>query len=130
MPEDWKSVAEAINARLRALGMTQRELVETSKVSVAVVRELQRNTAQRRRSSRTLEALSLALGWHPRHLEAVANGRRPPEVGDPAYYEKGDTAAERISAVETRLEQLAGQISEMNANLEALIGHVRANSCR
>lgn len=130
MPEDWKSVAEAINARLRALGMTQRELVEASKVSVAVVRELQRNTAQRRRSSRTLEALSLALGWHPRHLEAVAHGRRPPKLGDPVYYEKGDSTAERISAVEAQLEQLTGQISEMNANLEALIGHVRANSCR
>jgi transcriptional regulator with XRE-family HTH domain len=130
VPEDWESVAEAINARLRALGMTQRELVEASKVSVAVVRELQRNTVQRRRSSRTLEALSLALGWHPRHLEAVARGRRPPEVGDPVHYEEGEGTANRISAVEARLEQLAGQISEMNANLEALIDHVRANSCR
>jgi len=130
VPEDWKSVAEAINARLRALGMTQRELVETSKVSVAVVRELQRNTAQRRRSSRTLEALSLALGWHPRHLEAVAYGRRPPELGEPVYYEKSDGTAERISAVEARLEELAGQVSEMNANLEALLSHVRANSRR
>lgn len=130
MSEDWESVAEAINARLRALGMTQRELVESSKVSIAVVRELQRNTVQRRRSRRTLEALSLALGWHPRHLEAVAHGRRPPEPGDPVHYAEGDGSANRIAAVEARLEELAGQIAEMNANLERLIGYVRANSRR
>ena len=77
MSEDWAAVARAITQRLQELGMRQRELAERSHVSQAIVRELQHNTAQRRRSSRTLEALSVALAWHPQHLTAVLTGRTP-----------------------------------------------------
>lgn len=130
MPEDWESVAEAINARLDALDMTQQELVETSKVSISVVRELQRNTAQRRRSARTLEALSVALGWHPKHLDAVVHGRRPPAPGDPDFYAEGDDSADRLSAVEKRLEEMSRQLAEINTTLSQLVRHVRDNDDR
>ena len=59
--EDWAGVARTINQRMRELGINQRELIERSQVSKATVGELCHNSAQRRRSARTLEALSTAL---------------------------------------------------------------------
>ena len=73
-PENWAAVARAISDRVRELGWRQRELAERSHVSVAVVREIQRHTVERRRSPRTLEALSVALGWEPEHLDRVLKG--------------------------------------------------------
>lgn len=58
-PGDW-AVARAISDRVRELGWRQHELAERSHVSAAVVREIQRHTVERRRSRRTLEALSVA----------------------------------------------------------------------
>jgi transcriptional regulator with XRE-family HTH domain len=74
-PENWAAVARAISDRVRELGWRQRELAERSHVSVAVVREIQRHTVERRRSPRTLQALSVALGWEPEHLDRVLRGR-------------------------------------------------------
>ena len=71
MTEDWVAVANAIKERVNELGWRQRELAQRSHVSQAIVRELQHHTVERRRSARTLEALSLALGWPPQHLAAV-----------------------------------------------------------
>ncbi|MGH3792971.1 MAG: XRE family transcriptional regulator, partial [Pseudonocardiaceae bacterium] len=71
MSEDWAAVAVAINERVNELGWRQRELVERSRVSPAIVREIQRHTVERRRSPRTLESLSVTLGWHAQHLAAV-----------------------------------------------------------
>lgn len=65
MAEDWAAVARAIDTRLAELNWRQREFAERAQVSVAIVRELHRNTAQRRRNARTLEALSLALVGAP-----------------------------------------------------------------
>ncbi len=76
---DWAAVAKAMDRRLSELGLRQRDLAERAHVSQAIVRELQHNTKQRRRSTRTLEALSVALGWHPGHLHAVLDGREPPD---------------------------------------------------
>ncbi|MGH3818394.1 MAG: helix-turn-helix domain-containing protein [Pseudonocardiaceae bacterium] len=75
MSEDWAAVARAISQRMTELGINQTELIERSQVSKATVGELYRNSAQRRRSARTLEALLLALGWHPRYLVAVLQGQ-------------------------------------------------------
>jgi ribosome-binding protein aMBF1 (putative translation factor) len=81
--EDWAAVANAIKERVNELGWRQRELAQRSHVSQAIVRELQHHTVERRRSARTLEALSITLGWHPQHLVAVLHGRTPPEPGEP-----------------------------------------------
>lgn len=80
MKEDWSAVAEAVNARAAELALKQRELAEKSGVSLAIVREIQQGRIQRRRNPRTLEALSVALDWHPQHLTAVLNGQTPPEA--------------------------------------------------
>ena len=82
-PENWAAVARAISGRVRELGWRQRELAERSHVSVAVVREIQRHTVERRRSPRTLEALSVALGWEPEHLDRVLKGGARQSGGTP-----------------------------------------------
>ena len=120
MSEDWAAVANAISQRLSELGMRQRELAERSHVSQAIVRELQHNTAQRRRSTRTLEALSVALGWHPQHLTAVLTGRTPPEPGDPPLAAEDDVPA-RLAAIEHYLRGIAERLDELNDNLATVI---------
>lgn len=113
MPEDWAAVANAIDTRLAELNWRQRELAERAQVSVAIVRELHRNTAQRQRNTRTLEALSTALGWHPEHLDAVLRGRTPPARSDPQTSPVDPVIARltsidrRLAAIEKRLDDLA-----------------------
>jgi hypothetical protein len=113
--EDWVAVANAIKERVNELGWRQRELAQRSHVSQAIVRELQHHTVERRRSARTLEALSVAMGWHPQHLAAVLRGRTPPEVGDPIS-DNGRT-------VSSRLSEITDLLHEMNANLATVISY-------
>lgn len=130
MTEDWAAVARAINQRMTELGLTQRELIERSQVSKATVGELQRNSAQRRRSARTLEALSIALKWNPDHLLAVLSGRRTPALGEPMAKSDDDIPG-RLAAIEYRLDQLTqqlgtigeltDQLENINANIESVI---------
>ncbi|MGH3898807.1 MAG: helix-turn-helix domain-containing protein [Pseudonocardiaceae bacterium] len=136
MAEDWAAVAYAISQRMAELGISQRELIERSQVSKATVGELYHNSAQRRRSARTLEALSTALGWHPRHLDAVLKARRAPDLGEPVSRSDEDIPG-RLAAIEYRLTQIETQLStinelgdrlnEINANVEAVIRFVDSN---
>jgi transcriptional regulator with XRE-family HTH domain len=118
--EDWAAVARAINQRANALGLRQRELAERSHVSQAIVREIQHNKVQRRRSARTLEAMSLALGWHPEHLTAVLDGRTPPEVGDPVADD--DDVPARLSAIERRLRTITVRLDRITTALMKVVG--------
>jgi transcriptional regulator with XRE-family HTH domain len=118
--EDWVAVANAIKERVNELGWRQRELAQRSHVSQAIVRELQHHTVERRRSARTLEALSLALGWHPQHLAAVLRGRTPPELGEPVI-DNGTTVSSRLDSIDERLGEIAALLHEMNANLARVI---------
>jgi hypothetical protein len=122
--EDWAAVAKAISARMTELGLNQRELAQRAHVALSIVREIRHNTVQRRRAGRTLEALSVALGWHPRHLAAVLLGQRPPEPGDPVDY-AGDGVPARLAAIEDRLSEISEQLAEMNTNLAAVIDRGR-----
>ncbi|GAB2787285.1 MULTISPECIES: helix-turn-helix domain-containing protein [Amycolatopsis] len=120
MSEDWAAVAKAINERVNELGWRQRELAERSQVSQAIVREIQRNTVERKRSERTLEALSVALGWHPQHLTAVLHGRIPPAVGEPRE-DMDDAVSARLAVIERRLTDLTEQLAELRADVAVLI---------
>ncbi|SEP54162.1 transcriptional regulator [Amycolatopsis saalfeldensis] len=119
MSEDWAAVARAINQRMAELDLSQRELIARSQVSKATVREIQHNTAQRRRSDRTLEALSLALDLHAGHLAAVLAGRRPPEVGEPAPRGDDDIPG-RLAVIEHQLREITARLREMSALNERL----------
>jgi transcriptional regulator with XRE-family HTH domain len=114
--EQWAAVAAAIDRRMVELGILQRDLAERAHVSQAIVRELQHNTAQRRRSARTLEALSAALGWHPRHLHAVLSGQQPPARSE-AVPPAGDEIAGRLAAIESRLRSIEDRLDEVHAYL-------------
>ena len=83
VPEDWAAVARVIGDRVRELGWRQRALAERSRVSAAVVREIQLHTVERRRSPRTLESLSVALGWEPERLDSVLKGHARHMVRQP-----------------------------------------------
>jgi transcriptional regulator with XRE-family HTH domain len=134
--EDWAAVAQAISQRMTELGINQAELIERSQVSKATVGELYHNSAQRRRSARTLEALSMALGWHPQHLGAVLKSQRVPDIGEPVSRSDDDIPG-RLSAIEYRLAQiearlgvideLSDRLEEINANVEAVIRFVDSN---
>ncbi|WP_051385457.1 hypothetical protein [Actinokineospora inagensis] len=78
--DNWEGVARTINRRMEFLGINQTLLIERSRVSKAVIRELQYNTVNRHRSPRTLEAISTALELAPTHLDAVLHYRKPPPI--------------------------------------------------
>ena len=120
MSEDWSAVSKALNERLTELGLNQRELAERANVALSIVRELRNNTVQRRRSGRTLETLSVALGWHPRHLAAVLLGHTPPAPNDPVDL-AADSVPTRLAAIEDQLGQITRRLDELNANLSAVI---------
>lgn len=120
MTENWAAVSKAINERVAELGWKQRELAERSGVSQAIVREIQHHTVERRRSARTLEALSLALGWHSGHLSAVLRGRKPlapGETGDEVI----DEITARLGAIEDRLGDITDRLDTITTNLATLL---------
>lgn len=129
MAEDWSAVAKAINERMTELGLTQRELAGRSRVALSIVREILHNTVQRRRSGRTLEALSVSLGWHPRHLAAVLLDHTPPAPDDPIDY-AGDTVPARLAAIEDHLAEITKRLDEMNANLSTVVDRQRRHDER
>jgi transcriptional regulator with XRE-family HTH domain len=121
--EDWAAVAKAISVRVNELGWRQRELAERSHVSQAIVRELQHHTVERRRSARTLEALSTTLGWHPQHLLAVLQNRTPPHPDEPV--DDGDEVRSRLDALELRLAEITDRLEDIQASLAIVVKHVR-----
>ncbi|OLT40547.1 XRE family transcriptional regulator [Saccharomonospora sp. CUA-673] len=112
MTEDWTAVARAINERMNELGLRQRDLADRSHVSQAIVREIQHRTVERRRSARTLEALSLALEWHPGHLAAVLAGRKPLAPGETGD-DNTDKILSRLGAIEGRLDEITARLDEL-----------------
>jgi transcriptional regulator with XRE-family HTH domain len=121
--ENWAAVARAISDRVRELGWRQRELAERSHVSAAVVREIQRHTVERRRSPRTLEALSVTLGWQPEHLDRVLRGRAQQPEGHTAP----DSAAlwSRLDSFESRLAEISRLLTGLRSDIAVVIDHVR-----
>jgi transcriptional regulator with XRE-family HTH domain len=122
--EDWAAVAKAINERVNELGWRQRELAERSRVSQAIVREIQHHVVERRRSTRTLESLSVAMGWHPQHLDAVLHGRRPPEPDEPIA-DRGDTLWSRLDALEQRLDEITERLDDLKSGMATVIENAR-----
>jgi transcriptional regulator with XRE-family HTH domain len=122
--EDWSAVAEAINERVNELGWRQGELAERSHVSRATVRELQHHIVERRRSARTLEALSTTLGWHPQHIDAVLRGRRPPEPTEPVTNNEASLWS-RMDSLERYLSDITERLDAIQTGLTTVIEHVR-----
>ena len=122
-PENWAAVARAITDRVREVGWRQRELADRSRVSAAVVREIQRHTVERRRSPRTLEALSVALGWQPEHLDGVLKG------GASGGHTGPGSAAlwSRLDSLESRLTGISELLTELRSDIARVVDHVRGD---
>jgi transcriptional regulator with XRE-family HTH domain len=112
---DWAAVAEAINTRLAELKMTQQELAQRSGVSVATLRQLQRNYQPKRRSPRTLAAISEGLRWPSQHLSRVLEGAEP--LKPRGEVETLRAAVEELSSRVVKLEG-AEQIAAVRADLD------------
>jgi transcriptional regulator with XRE-family HTH domain len=133
---DWAAVAQAINQRMAELDISQRELTDRSGVSKAIVGELQNNSTQRRRSRRTLEALSTALDWHPGHLTAVLAGHLPPRQGEPTPRGEDDIPG-RLAVIEHQLreirqqldsvETLSDRVDQLSENVTKMLAFVESN---
>lgn len=128
MVYDWAGIAEAITQRIDELGMRQRDLAERSQVSQAIIRELQHNTVQRKRSARTLEALSVALDWPPGYLAALLRGHPPPTATSDSESE-GDDVSQRLEAIEGRLAGIADRLDGIDKRLE-ILGDERSQRTR
>jgi hypothetical protein len=124
--EDWAAVAKAINDRMTEIGWRQRELAERSHVSSAIVREIQRQTVERRRSPRTLESLSVTLGWQPQYLNAVLKGNGPGPECEPVSREE-TAVSSRLDALEGRLSEITQLLYGLKSDLATVIEHVRKN---
>lgn len=81
--ENWAGVGEALRARREELRLTQEQLCKKSGVSVAITREIEQHGVIRRRSPRTLAALSVALGWPENYLAGIRDGRQLPKAPAP-----------------------------------------------
>ena len=123
--EDWAAVAQVISDRVRELGWRQRELAERSRVSAAVVREIQLHTVERRRSPRTLESLSVALGWEPGRLDSVLRGIARHDGVDRQV--TADVAAlwTRLDEIDGRLDEIVKLVSGLKSEIATVIAHVR-----
>lgn len=112
MGKDWDAVASAIQARLTELDMTQAELAVRAGVAAETIRELRTNIRPRRRSTRTLTAVSQALGWPADHLSVVLEGQRP-APDSPASAEELHAITEELKAIAGRLTAIAGRLTHL-----------------
>jgi hypothetical protein len=123
--ENWAAVATTIQQRMTEIGMQQQELIKRSRVSKTIVTEIQHNNVRRRRSARTLEALSVALAWHPHHLDAVLEGRKPPQIGSPVAIPAHDVPS-RLAAIDSRLQEIIERIDASRDRLDQLCADLSA----
>jgi transcriptional regulator with XRE-family HTH domain len=112
MAKDWDAVATAIKNRLAELDMTQAELAARAGVALMTVRELQHNLKPRRRSPRTLGAVSEALGWASDQIARILDGEHPPgpDANDPVVAELDALKADLVSVLR-RLDAIERQLS-------------------
>lgn len=113
MAGDWNAVASTISTRMVELEVTQQELASRAGVALQTVRELQHNLVPRKRTPRTLQAMSTALDLHPDFLAAVLEGRDPDEVPEGGadvdqLQRQVRDLQKRLTDVEARLENIEG----------------------
>jgi transcriptional regulator with XRE-family HTH domain len=110
MASDWAAVAAAIQARLAELDMSQADLASRAGVAPETVRELRTNLKPRRRSPRTLTAISEALGWPGDHLSNVLRG------GQRAA-QSSENADNEVQAITRELAWMSERLKEISVRL-------------
>ena len=109
MSEDWTAVAEAITARSVELALSQTLLAKRAGISRTILNEIQGNRTQRKRHQGTLSVLSVSLGWHPNHLDAVLHSEPLPKPTDAVVLDSGDLSR-RLSAIERSLHEIKADV--------------------
>jgi transcriptional regulator with XRE-family HTH domain len=109
--KDWDAVAAAIRARMAEIDMTQAELAARAGVALMTVRELQHNLTPRRRSPRTLAAISEALGWPADQISRLVGGEPAVDMDadDPVLAELDELKAD-LRAIVQRLDAIERQL--------------------
>ncbi|MDT3444271.1 helix-turn-helix domain-containing protein [Pseudofrankia sp. BMG5.37] len=102
--EDWRAVAQALNARMTARRVGQQELADQAGVSVATLRVLQHGAGRRRVQDATLAAVCRALDWPADHLLSILLGQPAPGAASAASASAEDSFA---ALVEGQAEILA-----------------------
>ncbi|MCI2423976.1 transcriptional regulator [Saccharopolyspora sp. K220] len=96
---------------MEQLELTQQEVANRAGVALHTVRELQHNLIERKRTARTLEAMSEALELPRPYLTAVLEGHplsatdSPEERSLDDVYAKLADVAKRLAAVERKLRE-------------------------
>lgn len=102
MAKDWDAVAQAIVARMTELDMSKAELIRATRLAPMTVHEIMTNEAVRKRSPRTLEAMSVALRWPPNHLGDVLDG----SAGEPGHVDPISQLQAEVDDLRTRVAEL------------------------
>lgn len=117
MAKDWDAVATAIRHRMAEIDMTQADLASRAGVALMTVRELQQNLTPRRRSPRTLSAVSEALGWPSDQIARILDGQAADDVDadDPVLAEL-DALREDLHAIVQRLDAIERRLGPDDAH--------------
>ena len=97
---DWRAVGEAVSARMKELGLRQRDVADKADVGLSTVQELAKGKA-RERNPKTLSAVSNALDWPSGRIAAIARGK--PDSAEL-------TLEERVAALETELADVVRRL--------------------
>ncbi|MGW4640791.1 hypothetical protein ACWEN6_19815 [Sphaerisporangium sp. NPDC004334] len=108
---DWAAVAKVVNDRMADLGMTQRELIERSKVAPMTIRQVQQGV-DRRRNRNTLAAISRALGFPDDYLSQVAAESQAETSRDDAGSAAIADLARELAALRRRVDAIEDRLSD------------------
>jgi hypothetical protein len=103
------AVSAAIRERLIELRMRPYQLAELTALSSPAIRQILNRPEKHRPTRITLKLISEALGWPPKYLENVLNGRPLEE------------AAEQVTDAEARLSSLEARIGAQEQLLHKII---------
>jgi len=125
MSDDWDRLGRVLKLRRRERDWSQEELAARSGVSLAMVKEIENNSATRRRSRRTLESLSEALGLPRQYLHDILKGHSPehPESG-PSLQSRVETLEQRmnkIDVLEQRLDTAIDIMQRIDSKVDFMI---------
>ena len=117
MEQDWDAVARVINDRLAALSMKSATLERLANVSKKTLYELRHNSIVRNRGENTLIAISVALGLHRDHLDAVLKGDKPLPADAPAVLTESESTS-RIAMIENHLQLINERLDSMDTRID------------
>lgn len=119
-PEDWQHAAEALNARMEELGMSQTRLSSEAGVSQQLLRELRAGETRQYRAS-GLARIAVALGWphdafqRLRYGGPVEERRRIPHAARTEMHLAASQFVRRIDDIEKQLTELRTEIVRLLA---------------